>query len=150
MRATPSSPPPSRRCKTELSMALTEEFIRMKVNGDASSTTADTVSPNTDDSVNSNREVSISERASITNVEGTNVGDRGITGRGSTIDTRGKPPSDKLGYFALSNVQTLARSAGIGSLDGDGGLGQFSLGLVFAWLFVSSFFEFYAPNFCCI
>eukprot|EP01082_Thalassiosira_pseudonana_P008516 g7662.t1.1.5e17418a g7662 g7662.t1 contig24:1200036-1202445(+) len=107
-------------------MALTEEFIRMKVNGDASSTTADTVSSNTDDSVNSNGEVSISGRASITNVEGTNVGDRGITGRGSTIDTRGKPPSDKLGYFALSNVQTLARSAGIGSLDGDGGLGSSS------------------------
>ncbi|KAL7486241.1 hypothetical protein ACHAW6_011841 [Cyclotella cf. meneghiniana] len=86
------------RCKsTHIFMALTEEFIQMKVNGDTSSFQGEKDRMFLRDSFNSKNQ-SISSTVAKTMF---------------APPKRRLPPSDVVGYFALSRVKSLARFAGI-------------------------------------
>lgn len=90
------------RCKsTHIFMALTEEFIQMKVNGDVSSFQGEKDRILLRDSFNSNSNINSQSTSST------------VATTTFAPPKRRLPPSDVVGYFALSRVKSLARFAGI-------------------------------------
>ncbi|KAL7520909.1 hypothetical protein ACHAWX_005602 [Stephanocyclus meneghinianus] len=90
------------RCKsTHIVMALTEEFIQMKVNGDVSSFQGEKDRILLRDSFNSNSNINSQSTSST------------VATTTFAPPKRRLPPSDVVGYFALSRVKSLARFAGI-------------------------------------